>query len=774
MKIVAMLRIVLGAALLFHVCSPAFAQDERRLALVIGVDDYEFAPLRNPVRDAGLVADALERIDFSVTRLPNPTKGEIRQAVDALYRQAREGSKNATIFVYFAGHGVQVGQDNYLIPSKAALEGRDLTYADFDDQAIHAQWMLKKLSETGVTRLIFALDACRDSPLAQSNDIVGGSGLAKMSAVNGGPDTLILFATQPGNTATDGGYANSPFSEALASTLAVPGQSTQDMISVVSEKVEGQTKGKQKPYFEGSLRHTFVRRDIAINPAAGAGGLAGALLVEQSRLEGPVSGALLAAERLKTLSLADIEQQSAQGNHFASFVAGMAYWEGLGGADKDIKKAARFMQWAVSQGSARAANAMGLFYCCSDEFPQDTEAAIVWFEIAAKGGSVFAMRNLGLELTKGNVPIDFEAGMNWLKSAAQNGNEIALANMATIHARTGSPVYDPEKALTLYRQAFSSGYPDAALNLGFAYRWGTPVAGGRVDLDKAMRYLIDGARAGCSTCWKEAGSILNDPKNAKRYDPEGALALFKSGSDAGDLEARIAYGNILREGVGSNAPDPIGALQAYRWAAAAGSLDGRRAVVTMLSEAKEDAPDLASLAPELRFLLENDLDEVPSKRHAIYDPHYWGIARKLIFGLRSGEITEAYPGEEADLTKWYGDGAPKRFTVPVTCGETKQPFSVYIVNWDRPNDETIEGQASWLRETRGCEIEGDVLTSFREVKKIARENNVDFTELATYSLYALYATQSGAKKKKANYSELDLNFAELPGVALNTLNTAEN
>ncbi|TAD75325.1 MAG: hypothetical protein EAY70_10610, partial [Sphingomonadales bacterium] len=494
---------MLAAILALMAALPAQAQDERRLALVIGVDDYGFSPLKNPVRDAELVAETLKRIDFTVSVLRNPSKGQLRQAVDTLYAEAQSGSKNATIFVYFAGHAVQIAQENYLLPSKAELQGRTLTYADFDDQAIHAQWMLRKLSETGVTRLIFALDACRDNPLALPGDLEAGTGLAKMNAIGGGPDTLILYATQPGKTASDGAAANSPFADALASTLAVPGQSTQDMIGVVSEKVEGRTGGRQKPYFEGSLRYTFVKRD-PLPVVRAAGGPTAPSLVEQARIDGPEGGRLLTEELLKTRSLADLEQQSAAGDGFASYAVGMAYWEGLGGTEKNVKTAARFMQDAVSQGSARGANALGLLYCCEDQFQRDIETSIGWFDIAAKRGFVLAMRNLGQELTKGDTPRDLEKGLEWLRQAAQKGDANALADLGDIHMRVKGPHFDPEKALELYEQSFTVGNPYAARPLGSAYRWGSPRIGLQIDLDKALSYWIEGGNAGCRECWADA------------------------------------------------------------------------------------------------------------------------------------------------------------------------------------------------------------------------------------------------------------------------------
>ena len=119
-------------------------------------------------------------------------------------------------FVYFAGHGMEVGGVNWLIPTDAELAGdRDLEY-----EAIKTDLVLQALA--GANLRVLVIDACRDNPFGRgwrSATRNTGAGLAKIEA----DDVLVLFAAAPGRTASDGSEGNSPFAKALARRLPEPG-----------------------------------------------------------------------------------------------------------------------------------------------------------------------------------------------------------------------------------------------------------------------------------------------------------------------------------------------------------------------------------------------------------------------------------------------------------------------------------------------------------------------------------------------------------------------
>jgi uncharacterized caspase-like protein len=152
---------ILGASVFFVVSiwlvEPAFAQN--RVALVIGNGAYEKVPeLPNPPRDAADVGRALERLNFRVTQVKNATAQEMRKAVVEFGRSA-EGSDMAVVF--YAGHGMEVGGENWLIPVSAELRSD----ADIESEAVSLRSISAQVSKARQLGLVI-LDACRNNPFA--------------------------------------------------------------------------------------------------------------------------------------------------------------------------------------------------------------------------------------------------------------------------------------------------------------------------------------------------------------------------------------------------------------------------------------------------------------------------------------------------------------------------------------------------------------------------------------------------------------------------------
>ena len=224
--------------------SVTFAQAERRVALVIGNSGYEHAPkLANPLNDAQGMSEKLEQLGFDVTTGTDLTLNGMRQTI----REFVGKLDNVDLALFFyAGHGLQVKGENYLVPIDAKLG----SYLDLEFEAVPANLVLNAMEHNTKVNLVF-LDACRDNPLAESlarsmgtRSGSVGRGLAKIGS---GVGTLISFATQPGNVALDGSGKNSPFTTALLEHLGTPGQDiTRDLI-MVRRDVLAATNGKQVP-----------------------------------------------------------------------------------------------------------------------------------------------------------------------------------------------------------------------------------------------------------------------------------------------------------------------------------------------------------------------------------------------------------------------------------------------------------------------------------------------------------------------------------------------
>ena len=226
------------------------AQAERRVALVIGNSGYEHvAALKNPYNDAAGMTEKLTGLGFEVVTGQDLSLRDMRQTVREFIRKL-DGADLALFF--YAGHGLQVSGENYLVPVDAELG----SHLDLEFEALPANLVLNAMEQTAKVNLVF-LDACRNNPftenLARSMGTRSGAlgrGLAKIGS---GVGSLISFATQPGNVAQDGDGENSPFTTALLKHLGTPGQDiTRDLVMVRRDVLEA-TKGQQVPWDNSSL-----------------------------------------------------------------------------------------------------------------------------------------------------------------------------------------------------------------------------------------------------------------------------------------------------------------------------------------------------------------------------------------------------------------------------------------------------------------------------------------------------------------------------------------
>jgi uncharacterized caspase-like protein len=230
--------------------SAGCAYAEKRVALIIGNSNYEkVARLSNPANDAALIAETFKSAGFGSVELRRDLKvGEMRRAL----REFVENSREADVaVVYFAGHGIEVDGNNYLVPVDAVLE-RDV---DVYDEALSLERVLVAVEPAKQLRLVI-LDACRDNPFARSmkRTIASravGRGLAKVEPTS--PNTLIAFASKAGSTAGDGDGANSPFTAALVKHVVKPGLDLRKAFGYVRDDVLKSTGNRQEPYVYGSL-----------------------------------------------------------------------------------------------------------------------------------------------------------------------------------------------------------------------------------------------------------------------------------------------------------------------------------------------------------------------------------------------------------------------------------------------------------------------------------------------------------------------------------------
>jgi Caspase domain len=247
-RVLAAVAAVCGLILLPLSAGPAVAQ--KRVALVIGNGTYQnVAKLPNPLKDAAAMAAMLQTAGFDWVKTRQDVGNlEFKRAL----REFMDVAQDADVaVVYYAGHGIQVRDMNYMIPVDAKLA----TEIDAEDEAVSLDRIVTALEPAKRLRLVI-LDACRDNPFARlmkrrvSMRAVGG-GLAKMEPTLG--DTLIAYAAKAGSTAEDGEGENSPFAGALLKHLAVPGLDIRLAFGRVRDEVLKSTAYKQEPFVYGSL-----------------------------------------------------------------------------------------------------------------------------------------------------------------------------------------------------------------------------------------------------------------------------------------------------------------------------------------------------------------------------------------------------------------------------------------------------------------------------------------------------------------------------------------
>ena len=216
----------------------------RRIALIIGNNDYGTQRLKNPVNDAQALMRKLRTLGFETFPCINKDKEGMK---DEIVRFCEKASKYDMALFYYAGHAIQSDGINYLIPAQPA-QVRNKT--EMKREYIDLPYIIDCMYEANAKRNIVILDACRDTP-----DFVAtrsaNRGLANFNEPEG---FLVAFATQAGDTAADGkGSANSPYMTALLEQLNVPRQDIDQLFIHVREQVQELTNGEQRPFYKNNL-----------------------------------------------------------------------------------------------------------------------------------------------------------------------------------------------------------------------------------------------------------------------------------------------------------------------------------------------------------------------------------------------------------------------------------------------------------------------------------------------------------------------------------------
>lgn len=228
--------------------APAPPSGPRKVALIVGNGAYKnVQQLDNPPRDAKLIADALRSLGFvTVTLAPDLTRDKF---FAALHEFGREAEKADWAVVYYAGHGMEIGGINYLIPTDAKLAAD----RDAETQAVALEQVIAAVSGARKLRLVM-LDACRNNPFEKTMQRTIALKLVAKGFSNIEPEAgfMVVYAAKHGETALDGDSKNSPFATALARDIKEPKVEVRKLFDIVRDDVWSATKHTQQPFTYGS------------------------------------------------------------------------------------------------------------------------------------------------------------------------------------------------------------------------------------------------------------------------------------------------------------------------------------------------------------------------------------------------------------------------------------------------------------------------------------------------------------------------------------------
>jgi formylglycine-generating enzyme required for sulfatase activity len=232
---------------------------QERFALVIGNANYRVMPLHNPVNDATDMAQLLESKGFDTLRLLDASKREMETAIERFTRKLTT-RKDAVGLFYYAGHGLEIDGNNYLVPVDADL----LSEVDAKYDSVNAGRVLDGMAYANNGLNLVVLDACRNNPFKRGWRSAT-AGLSEMRPASG---TLILYATEPRKVAGDGAGRNGIFTQHLLEALNQPDIEVKNAFQQVAVAVRDATGGEQIPWSEGIVFGQFYFTESASEAAA--------------------------------------------------------------------------------------------------------------------------------------------------------------------------------------------------------------------------------------------------------------------------------------------------------------------------------------------------------------------------------------------------------------------------------------------------------------------------------------------------------------------------
>lgn len=573
------------------------AHADRRVALLIGNSHYSIGVLANPANDVSAMQSALVSAGFDI--IEAKTDLGRNAMLDALkaFEDTVTGADIGVVF--YSGHGIEMGGQNYLLPTDVRLASD----RDVEDEAIRLDRVLRALDGASKLKLVL-LDACREDPFKKQMKkiVTRGSlsrGLERTDATS--DNMLIAYAAAPGQVAYDGEGRMSPFTAALAARLVTPGVDVVLALREVRDDVMKATDRRQKPYQTGSLGggqiflnkalpkppkltnegsdpEAGVRADYAAAKAIGTPAAWDAFLAKYP--EG-LYASFAKAEREKLASLGAAPTKTMMDSEDVG-----RQCDELAASPYDTRKPKEFtgvLFEKIETGKAinvcRAAekkypNELRYSYNLSRAFVsggRDVEAVLLVRRLSEKG-YIAAVNNLGWMFSEGRgVSRDDGEAIKLFRKAADAGNADAMRNLGFMYGAGRGVPRDDDEAAKLYRKAADLGHAVAMSDLGVMYADGRIVAR---DDEVAKLFFRRAADAGSAVAMYNLGLMFASGVGVSRDDGE-AVKLYRKAADLGNAVAMVDLGLMYAEGRGVSRDDGE-AVKLYRKAGDAGNRDAMR------------------------------------------------------------------------------------------------------------------------------------------------------------------------------------------------------
>lgn len=535
----------IGTRVLVYICASLFifsgADASQRVALVIGNSNYEHVEhLPNTRNDAGDIAGALTRLGFQVSQADNLTFSQMR-------RQLAEFSSRAATadmaVVFFAGHGLEVNKQNFLVPTDAKLAtDRAVQY-----EAIPLEMVTAAVEEAKGLKLII-LDACRQNPFVKSMALTThrrsiGRGLARIEPLTG---TLVAYAAREGTVAYDGTDRNSPYTKALLAYLERPNLEIAFLFRKVRDAVMAETANQQQPFTYGSLPGKEIYLKIANVSNATKGDVdsdqqrpssvrtlfpkrnitecdrLGADPEDVRALTSGVSNQLIMQNPQPAIAACKIALSTYPDDPLLNYQIGRAYrWL------KNEKEAVIWLTRAARLQHPQAMYTLGFLYQIGFGVERSEQNAIDWYAKAADFGHVAAMRDVARHhgINKNYIEM-----INWLTIAAKSGDSHSMDDLSQFYEGSGfyegsEKFKDKQKAFEWKLRAAESGSHWSALKLADAYRDGK---GAENSLEKAVHWYKQAAGLGNAVAMHRLGELYRPDKGVLKDGKESFKWAFKA------------------------------------------------------------------------------------------------------------------------------------------------------------------------------------------------------------------------------------------------------